>query len=237
MSDLIKRNYLPGRIEDRAAWLGNLVAVLNSSGNATLLGVSAAQLDDSEAGAAWYSYLLNTFIPYSQSFGKGLTAFLAELDTDNSPQPLVLSSFEAPDPATPLLATNSGVMNRVTDLVDNTILKSSALSPALRAQLGLNAIVPPAPGDPLIKSYESEPGGHLDLLFVRNGAKMIVVEERRGDQADFLMFDKVAASHCPDPRPNLVPGKSELRQFRIRYSDGVTAYGNYSPVFSANTQA
>ena len=105
----------------------------------------------------------------------------------------------------------------------------------------LEATLPPiaatSPGNALITKFESAPGGVIPLFFALDGAKQNIIDSRRGAETDFSMLDKVVGGQCPDSRENLVPGRPEAREYRIRYSDGVHAYGNYSPVFSVTTQA
>ena len=236
MSNTIERSYLPTKIDDRARWLSQFVSGLASGGNAAALGVSPAQMTDLQAALDWYDYTLAHYIPYVRAYSKGLTEFLADIDTDGSPQNLVLPVFAPPAPAVALPDCESGAMNRVTALVDS-ILKSDALTPALKMQLGLDAIAPPPAGSAVINKYEAGPNGFITLFFALNGAKLVVVESRRGDETEFSLLDKVVGGQCPDSRANLVAGRPEAREYRIRYSDGVTPYGNYSPVFSVTTQA
>ena len=70
-----------------------------------------------------------------------------------------------------------------------------------------------------------------------NFCLVLNVESRRGAESECSMFAPPSAARKPDSRENLVPGRPEAREYRIRYSDGVHAYGNYSPVFSVTTQA
>ena len=237
MAQFIVRDFLPTTLELRAGWLTNFLGVLALGTNAADLGVTPAQITDLEAGEDWYDYYLGTLVPYARSYSEGLTAFVSDIDTDKTPQLLVGPVWSAPAPDQPLPATESGVMNRVVALVNNTIFKSDKLTPNLKTQLKLDPLPTPPAGDPKIKSYKAGPNGALDLLITVDGAKQTIVESMRGEETAFTYFDKVVGSHVYDNRPNLVAGRPEARQFRIRHSDGVMAYGNYSAVFTATTQA
>ena len=237
MSTYITRNYLPGTVDARANWLGTLVGGLASGDNAANLGVTPAQLDDLKAGLVWYDYALNHYMPYVRAYSKGLTELASEIDTDSTPNPLSLPVFAPPAPLATLPACESSVMTRAVAVVEGAIFPSPALTDALKTQLGLDPIAPPVAGSALITKFESAPGGVITLFFAQNGAKQVIVESRRGAETDFSMLDKVVGGQCPDSRENLVPGRPEAREYRIRYSDGVRAYGNYSPVFSVTTQA
>ena len=237
MAYLIYRNFLPTTLELRAVWLINFISVLASGSNAADLGVTSAQLTDLQVTQPWYDYVLNQYIPYARSYNEGLTAFLSEVDTDKTPQNLALPVWAPPAPAAALGIAESGVFNRVLALVDNTILKSNKLTTNLKTQLKLDPLPVPVAGEPKIKSYKAGPNGAIELSISVDGAPQTIVESMRGEETEFTHLDKVVGSHAYDNRPNLVAGRPEARQYRIRHSDGVTAYGNYSAVFTVTTQA
>ena len=237
MATLITRDFLPVTLDERSVFLTNFVSVLASGTNATDLGVSAAQLERLQNGQKWYGYLLSDYLPYARSYSEGMTAFLTELDTDKTPQTLALPVWAPPVFNGSLPDTASGVMNDLVALVNDPILKSSKLTPALKTQLRLDPLPLSPAGEPKIKSYKAGPNGAIDLLISVDGAKQTIVDSMRGEETEFSPLDKVVGSHVYDNRPNLVAGRPEARQYRTRHSDGTAAYGNYSAVFSVTTQA
>ena len=231
---VIRPNYLPQGFDERNVWLQNFAAVLPQY--AAALGVAAADVSKVADASQQYNYLATVLIPYTRSFSKGLTALLEEADTDDTPQLLNFPGF-APPPA--VIGANpvmTGIFNMVTALVASTILPSPALTPPIKTALGLDVPAPAPPGQVLVRSAEAMPGGQVDLTLTRSGAPLIIIESQRGAETEFSMLDKVAASHFLDLRPNIVAGQSEVRQYRVRRSDGSQAVGNYSPVVSVATQ-
>ena len=237
MATLISRDFLPAMLDDRSVFLTNFVSVLASGTNAADLGVSAAQLERLQNGQKWYGYLLSDYLPYARSYSEGMTAFLTELDTDKTPQALALPVWAPPAFAGGLPETESGLMNDLVALVNDPIFKSAKLTPALKAQLRLDSLPTASAGEPKIKSYKAGPNGAIELSISVDGAKQTVVESMRGDETEFTLLDKVVGSHVYDNRPNLVMGRPEARQYRVRHSDGTAAYGNYSAIFTVTTQA
>ncbi len=231
--NLIKANYLPSTLDERAKWLGNFAAVLSPI--ATDLGVTTAAMTRIQSAADWYNYLLNRYLPYVRSFSKGSTTLLEDLDSDPTPQPTVLPTF-AP-PTAPSGAPDSGIFNFIAGLVNDTILKSDNLTPALKTLLRLDPIPQPPKGAPRVKEADAQPNGYVELSFTRDGSPMVIIEGRRGTETEWTVLDKVAAANYLDMRPNLTPGRTESREYRIRYSDGRNAIGDYSAVKSVSTQA
>lgn len=228
----IRANYLPSTLDKRAQWLSTFAATLAPV--AVNLGVTSAQLASIQTATQWYAYLLNQYLPYVRTFSKGGTSLLEELDSDPTPQPTVLPTFAPPTPSAG--SPDSGIFNLITDLVANTILKSANLTPSLKTALGLDPLPVTDPAAPLIKSHTALPGGQVELNFTRGGHPLVIIESRRGSETVFTMVDKVAATHWVDLRPNQTLGVSEVREYRIRYSDGTNPLGNYSPTISAATQ-
>ena len=231
-SKFVSPNYLPGTLEKRAQWLGNFSATL--APEATNLGVSAPQQAYVQAAAAWYGYLLNQYLPYVRTFSKAGTSLLEELDSDPTPQATIVPTF-AP-PVAPAGAPDSGAFNIITALVNDTILKSPNLTPSLKTALGLDPLPGPDPTAPRIKDGTPLPICQVELNFTRGGNPLVIIECRRGTDVNFAMLDKVAATHWVDLRTNQTSGRSEVREYRIRYSDGTQAIGNYSPTLSVATQ-
>ncbi len=231
---LVQPNYLPTGYDARNAWLGTFANAL--PGFADALGVTPAQVAQVQGASQQFSYLLTQLIPTARAYSKGLTALMEEFDTDSAPQLITYPSFNAPPAPVLTPGLSTGLFNMVTDLVSSVILPSPALTAAMKTALGLDPIAPPAPGQTLIRDAEAMPGGQVDLTMTRGGAKQIIIEARRADESDFIMLDKVVANHYVDTRPNQTPGQSEVRQYRVRGSDGSQATGQYSPVVTVATQ-
>ena len=230
--NLIQPNYLPLPLDKRLQWLNNFVATLAPI--AANLGITVEEMARLLMGAAWYGYLLTQYLPYVRSFSTGSTTLLEDLDSDPTPQPTLLSTF-AP-PTSPPGSPDSGLFNFIVALVSDKILKSANLTPALKTSLRLDPLPQPVTGDPMIKGGEGQPSGHVELRFTRGGSPLVIIECRRGNETTFTQVDKVAASHWIDLRSNLTPGQPEVREYRIRYSDGTNPIGNYSAPFSVATR-
>ncbi len=228
---LIATTYLPREMAKRSDWLQNLATALPQY--ATTLGITPAQLSALQEGADAYAYFLGQMTGYVRSFSKGVTSILEEIDTDATPAAVLIPQFTPPAP--PAALGQTGVISFAVGLVE-IMEKSGNLSPAIRAALLLDPLAPTSPIGPKIRGAEALPNGEVDLTFTRGGYPLVILESRRGG-GGWEVLDKIAATSYADTRPNAVAGVSESRSYRIRYSDGKNAIGDYSETFSVATQA
>lgn len=229
---MVKARYLPRAGDERNQWLQNFAASLPQY--AATLGVTNDRVLDMQQSAATLNYLQNTLAPYVRTFSKSVTTLLNDVDSDDAPSPVLLPQYAPPAPPTAL--GDSGIFERVVELVNTVITQSANYTPSIQTALGLDPIAPPVGSLPLIRTALAQPMAHVELSFTRGGSPLVIVEGQRNG-GDWEMLDKVASSHFLDLRANAIAGQSESRSYRIRYSDGNAAIGDYSLVVSIATQA
>lgn len=225
-------NYLTNNRSERRDWLVNFLA--NLPQYAAQYGVTATQITRMENGLIWINRGI-TLLTLRESFGKSLTAFADELDTDATENDAHEPQWEPGDK--PTVSGRTGTFNFVIQTVNATFFANGTMPPqVVMDALGLNPIAPASPTDPAIISLTTAPGGVVELKFSRGGFPQVIIEGRRNGGA-WELLKEVAGTHWPDARPNLVAGQSEVREYRIRYSNGMAGVGNYSEVRSVATQA
>ncbi len=223
-------NYLSNVKIERRNWLENFN--LNLPQFAAQFNISAAEQTRLENGLIWIDrgLLLQSL---SDSFSKSITAFSDEMDTDETENDAQEPQFQPGPP--PSVPGRTGTFEFVVKLVNDKILKPARPPQTVLDALGLNPLPAPSATDPLIRSLVAGPNGHVEIAFSRGGSPQVIVESRRNG-GGWELLKEVAGTHWPDTRPNAVPGQSEAREYRVRYSNGMQGVGNYSPVRGINTQ-
>ncbi len=235
MSRTVTYDYLPSEEGPRATWLNTFAERLPNY--ATTLGVSSADVNYVIAGAAAYNYAVFSLSILLRNLSRAVTLFKDNFEGDRTPDPLAYPVLTLPQPPTAPSGVNlkTGLFIWINDLVVE-IRKSPNYSQSIGTDLGL--VAPPKPPVALkgrITKLEAFPGSEVDISFVRSGAKMAIIESKRGN-GDWEVLDKVAASSYEDNRPPLVAGQPEVRIYRIRLSDGKNAFGDYSDEMSIGTK-
>lgn len=227
-------DYLPSEEVPRAAWLNNFAARLPNYSGA--LGLDTTDVGYVAAAAQAYDYAVNALSNALRNLSKSVTAFKDNLEGDRTPENVAYPVLTLPQP--PAISTlpnlQTGLFIWINNLVQE-IRKAPNYNDSIGADLGI--VAPPKPAPALkgrITKLEAFPGSEVDLSFVRNGAKMAVVESKRGNSG-WEVLDKVAASSYEDKRPPLIAGQAEVRTYRIRLSDGKNAIGDYSDEMSIAT--
>ncbi len=235
MPKTVTYDYLPSEEGLRAAWLNTFAERL--AAYATTLGVSSADVNYLVAIAAAYSYAVYSLTSALRNLSRAVTLFKDNFEGDRTPDPLAFPVLTLPQPPIAPVGVNlqTGVFIWINDLV-NKIRKSPNYTEAIGIDLGIVASPkPPIALKGRITKLEAFPGSEVDISFVRHGAKMAIIESKRGN-GDWEVLDKIAASSYEDNRPPLVAGQPEVRIYRIRLSDGKNAFGDYSDEMSISTK-
>jgi hypothetical protein len=200
------------------------------------LGFTAEEIDAVKEDLAALLFLLE-LIPQYRTRMQELTAY-KNLLKDGPPgmSASAMPSFAAPSP--PPKEVAPGIIPRLEDVVARA-RKHPRCTEAV--QRGLGIAIPTSSAPSLVgvvapkARTASMPGSEVRIEFVRGDSDGVLVESRRGAEAEWKPLAVDRFSPYVDTRPPLRPGQPEKREYRLRYLDEDDPVGPHSDVIVVYT--
>lgn len=134
-----------------------------------------------------------------------------------------------------------GIVPRLTKVVQRASA-SPCCTEAVQKLLGITSPQAPVSGAATLLGQVAPkaktaclPSGEVRIEFVRGDSDGVVVESRRGEEAEWRHLAVDRFSPYVDTRPPLRPGEPERREYRLRYLDEDDPVGPYSDLIVVHT--
>ena len=213
----MKKNlYLPDNDALRLAWLVNFNKKMVDTYAATL-GITAPQLLYLLTGLRMFTYML-ACVTAVESFYHTIVSYKDTLNATvigTTTQPIPVYT---PPTGAPTVMAPAGFFGWIAALVAS-IKTNDAYTNEMGIDLkiiGSNIVIDWATAQPT-KVKVSSNAAAIHGSFLKGQATGGRVECKRGPETTFSTVTEVTGSKFTDPRPNLVPGVPETRQYRIWY--------------------
>lgn len=211
-----RQDYYPGTLPEQLLWLLNFANQLPQY--ATVLQLTAAELEDAVADARWVAYVIGPWRNAIRVHSASATKALELAQTGKGAGPLELPGFTAPLLPENVVPRPAGALKRVFRRV-LLIKNHRACTPAIRSALRLDTIADsrnhPVPTFTLELRHTGE--HETAVGKVRKwGHRSYTVQSRRAGE-DWTTLGFYVRPTFTDKRPLLVPGQPELRDYRVAY--------------------
>ncbi len=216
-------------------WLNNFANVFET--HAETLGFATADVTALRNDAAMLNHLVGEVLPTYKAALQSRSAYKTLIKDG----PLGAQGGPLPPPppvGPPPALVAPGIAPRLRQLIQRIQL-APAYNPALGLELGIvsptgGVTAPTGSPKPAAKAV-ALPNSQVRIDFVKAGFSGVLIEGRRPEQNDWTPLGTDNYSPYVDTRPPLTPGRSETREYRLRYLERDEPVGDYSDIISATT--
>lgn len=224
-----RQDYYPGTLDEQISWLENFAIQLPS--HASALKIGRRDLEEAVADARWLMFVLGPWRRAVRTFSSSTTAALEQAQTGFSLGAMALPAYQPAELPAGISPRPAAALNRIFAMV-RQIKRASAYNTEIGSSLRLVTIMDARrhPWPTVRLSLKRVERRRIVILKVRKwGRPQFVVESRRGDEENWTRLGVGDLPTFKDERPNLTPGQSETRIYRVAYWASSHTAGDFSP--------